>query len=146
MDNLRFKKKITEALIATLEMGERCEISTFRYSAPTCCYRGTHGKKCFVGRLIKDKLYDEEMEGKIFNNEMVRGAVEESMGGTLNSDQGYLITILQSAHDKPHIPPGRCFVMFFMANIKDRVDKKLLPDWVSKVCEDWVKETNWEEV
>lgn len=31
-----------------------------------CAYRGRWGRKCAVGHLIPDELYDENMEGKLW--------------------------------------------------------------------------------
>jgi hypothetical protein len=43
-----------------------------------CMYRGSNGRMCFVGVLIKDKHYTPELEGKIASGEAVRNALKLS--------------------------------------------------------------------
>lgn len=39
---------------------------------PCCLYRASNGNKCFIGALIPDELYSEQMEGCGVNELMVR--------------------------------------------------------------------------
>ena len=64
-----------------------------------CSYRGTHGKTCAVGCLIKDNEYDPEYEGHAADTNRVVRAVEDSIGARLDSIDKNLLCSLQSLHD-----------------------------------------------
>lgn len=57
-----------------------------------CAYRAPDGRKCAAGRLIEDKKYRPELEGKIVYSYCVRSALPE----WVNID---VLCSLQSIHD-----------------------------------------------
>ena len=56
-----------------------------------CAYRGKDGRRCAVGWLIPDELYDPKMEGMVIDYPCVEAAVQ---GHSMP-----LLEELQSAHD-----------------------------------------------
>ncbi len=70
----------------------------------SCLYRGPNGLKCAVGVLIEDEYYDPEMETNSPKNDLVRKALEKSLGEKMTLDNISLLTNLQDIHD--NVDPG----------------------------------------
>jgi hypothetical protein len=64
--------------------------------SPKCMYRAPNGDKCAAGCLIKDEHYSPGLENWSAHTNVVRGAIEKSVGTGV--DIG-LVTRLQSIHD-----------------------------------------------
>lgn len=58
-----------------------------------CMYRGENGRKCAIGPLIPDDKYDERMEGRGANHELVQEATGISL------EHRRLLDSLQNVHD-----------------------------------------------
>lgn len=63
---------------------------------PSLRYRGTHGRKCVIGVLIPDSVYDDAFEGCIVGR--LPDAVLEAAG--ITKDLLPLAMALQKVHDK----------------------------------------------
>lgn len=73
---------------------EQGEPSAFEGS---CLYRGTDGKKCAAGHLIKDEFYNEDLEGANCKIDPVREALLKSGVKATNIE---LVRQMQVIHDR----------------------------------------------
>jgi len=76
-----------------LAQGEKSAVGT------DCRYRDPEGRKCAIGCLVKDDLYNEALEGKNVLSESVLLALR---GSGVAFEPGLLLA-LQTTHD--HFPP-----------------------------------------
>jgi len=91
-------KKVKCLIVTTID-GEKTEV---------CQYRNTSGNRCFIGVLIPDELYNEEMES--LRVEKLIGQYE-SLRPYLGDDITFLAWI-QKLHD-------RCKVEQWLSTLKD---------------------------
>lgn len=68
-----------------------------------CKYRGVDNRKCAIGCLIPDSLYEKAMEGYLVNGLFVDFPYAMSMAGLHRDDEEFLRD-LQKIHDG-HLPP-----------------------------------------
>lgn len=67
-----------------------------------CMYRGIEGRKCAIGHLIPDDIYDSKMEGSF---DTLKNYLKYRSDNTSNElylillDHGVLLSDLQNAHD-----------------------------------------------
>lgn len=73
--------------------------SQARNSKQGCAYRGTRGKTCAVGCLIKDEYYDKAQEGFSVNSDIVLSAVAKSLEVGMKPSDVDLLGSLQGLHD-----------------------------------------------
>lgn len=71
-----------------------------RYSADICAYRADDGKKCAVGCLIPDYLYDSNIEAMSCSAGRVRDILEFS---GVSTDKIKLLESLQYIHDNDEV-------------------------------------------
>lgn len=65
-----------------------------------CQYRGPNGKKCALGHLIPDELYDPDMEGKLADHDRMRASLQ------IIGIDDTLACSLQDAHDNVYLSGG----------------------------------------
>ncbi len=65
-----------------------------------CVYRSSNGLSCAVGCLISDEHYcSETLEGRDAQSPWVYGAVEDSLGIKLTTEEQEFLAELQKIHD-----------------------------------------------
>lgn len=93
------RQRIYETVRAHLAVQGRRAVIIKEDGKPVCAYRTPEGRKCAIGCLIPDELYDADMES--------RGAVSvlklfpkvaQHLGVADHKDEGFLLA-LQCAHD-----------------------------------------------
>lgn len=72
------------------------------HSYLSCAYRGTNGKSCAVGCLIKDEFYHPDFENMRVSAESVQDALINSIG-TLTAGVLLLLSNLQQVHDSKEV-------------------------------------------
>ncbi len=72
---------------------------------PRCLYRAPNGRKCAVGGLIPDSLYDPGMEEKDANLLLTEWPFALAKAGLNRADHWHLLNRLQCTHDNvdPHL-------------------------------------------
>lgn len=65
-----------------------------------CVYRGPGGKKCAIGALIPDEIYDERMEGKTILELIDMANNEDIALPEYFEDEEALLERLQTLHDQ----------------------------------------------
>ncbi|MFG1501674.1 hypothetical protein ABMA70_15820, partial [Halobacteriovorax sp. XZX-3] len=63
-----------------------------------CAYRADEGRKCAVGYLLSDAVYDDDVEGEVVGDDNIDAAIVESIGELPYGAQAVLAR-LQSVHD-----------------------------------------------
>lgn len=66
------------------------------YPSGNCVYRGKGGKKCAIGCLIPDELYDVSIEGSTVDREKVQDIMDQ----IIVDPDFMLLTDLQYIHDQ----------------------------------------------
>lgn len=72
-----------------------------RIGSMRCAYRGEKGRKCAVGHIIPDELYDRELEGCSAQKADVLAVLDPAYGSfsRLHDDHLFLAGMQRSMHD-----------------------------------------------
>lgn len=85
---------------AILAQGQK-SLRTFPDRDPSCAYRDPQGRKCAIGHLIPDELYQKEMEDMtIYGVLQEFPELKEFLDVQCDEDRKFLF-LLQYCHDRP---------------------------------------------
>lgn len=75
----------------------------------SCRYRGTYGRKCAIGFLIPDSMYNPKMEATYFTDDLIKPVLENVLNRKMTlMDQALLDDLLHvHDHDDPAFWPHK---------------------------------------
>jgi hypothetical protein len=119
---MSFIETFDNAVVALLEQGEKSMNPEEEEESGGCAYRDNHGRRCFVGHMLPDGMYDPCFEGSAVSlvwgsqcngDDELRAAAKlrEALvaAGVDVSDMGIRVLLLrgQTIHDVHPVPEWR---------------------------------------
>ncbi len=97
----------------------------YAVDAGNCVYKSEDGcLKCVVGQLITDENYTKELENSTIQEDIVKKAVENSIGYGLTPNETSVLHLFQTVHDSGNNTPLE-FGSSMYEQLKEKIPKAI---------------------